>query len=367
MDRLRCYTTRNLRIPAAREEFGLGDGVWFDNHANSLEVERSGSDTPLSRPDQFCIHRVDSQSKALLTTVEYKPPHKLSVQTIHEGFRPMEFWQEIVKPDIILKDGPEKQRYNTAHLAGSVAVQQFHGMIQYRVGCSSITNGLLDAWRNAAEKKLLKWHTSFNSERSQIPAAELPPVTNVGYASSEYTRNQGGQSRPYFAQYCGLLDPNCLNTELHILGGRSDDCYLISAEDLAKKLKAQLNRDLDYNCTLTGPCGSYGAPFKIICAIYGYIIVGKGTTSRLWNKVLREVDIYRVLQRAQGSAVPVFLGAIDLAQIYFLHGAGEICHILLMGWGGESVDQTNLDKTAQHIISQSVKEIRSLGILHRDL
>jgi serine/threonine protein kinase len=83
--------------------------------------------------------------------------------------------------------------------------------------------------------------------------------------------------------------------------------------------------------------------------------------------VSREADIYHVLQRAQGSAVPVFLRAINLAQIYFLHGAGEIRHMLLMGWGGESVGHINLDKTVQRAISRSVKEIRSLGIFHQDL
>ncbi|KAB8069839.1 hypothetical protein BDV29DRAFT_43599 [Aspergillus leporis] len=43
------------------------------------------------------------------------------------------------------------------------------------------------AWRNAAKAKLPIWHTSFDSERSQIPAAELPQDPNVDYASSEYT------------------------------------------------------------------------------------------------------------------------------------------------------------------------------------
>lgn len=41
-----------MKIPAAREEFGLGDGVWFDNHANALDdVGLSGSDARPSRPD----------------------------------------------------------------------------------------------------------------------------------------------------------------------------------------------------------------------------------------------------------------------------------------------------------------------------
>ena len=515
-DHVHDIISQLCRIPAAREEFGLGDGVWFDNHANMLdEVEQSGSDTRLSRPDQFCIHRVDGQSNTLLTTVEYKPPHKLPVQTIREGFRPMDFWREIVKSDTIPTDELKKQRYNAARLAGSVAVQQFHGMIQYGVGCSYITNGLIDvqlwvsfddpttlyydvgepditlhtdfgnvrepqtrveralcsclmsfrtplrdqAWRNAARKNLPIWHTNLDSERSQIPAAELPQSPNVEYASSEYPSpeqttseylpssspagspvtkgrrvttqaasgcvpssdqhhqedssdsevdpaasagrkrgfsqvasspphqrsapradsrgNQSGQSRPHVVQYCtqkcllGLqqgatLDPNCPNAELHKPGG-SDKRHPISVEDLVKKLNAQLDQDLDHNCTPIGPCGSYGAPFKITCATFGYTIIGKGTTSRLWKEVSREAEVYRILKRAQGSAVPVFLGAVNLAQIYFLHGAGEIRHMLLMGWGGESVGHIPLDKAIQRAISQSVKEIRSLGIFHQDL
>jgi hypothetical protein len=67
--------------------------------------------------------------------------------------------------------------------------------------------------------------------------------------------------------------------------------------------------------------------------------------SRLWGEVSREAEVYRALQRAQGSAVPVFIGTINSAQTYFLHGAGRIRHMLLMGWGGESVGHSTLDKT----------------------
>jgi hypothetical protein len=78
------------KIPEAREEFRLGNGVWFDNHANLLdeddEVDASDpSTTKPSKPDQFCIHRMDGNRSTLLTTVEYKPPHKLSVASLREG------------------------------------------------------------------------------------------------------------------------------------------------------------------------------------------------------------------------------------------------------------------------------------------
>jgi hypothetical protein len=236
------------KIPDAREEFRLSSGVWFDNHANALdeddEIDASQpTTTKPSKPDQFCIHRVDGTTSTLLTTVEYKPPHKLSVAVLREGLRPMDFWHDIVEPDTVPTEEPEKSRYNAARLVGSAIVQEFHVMIQEGLEYSYLTNGLMDvqlwvpyddpttlyydlgdpsmygtagfgrpwapstriertlclclmsfrsscrdqAWRNDARAQLPIWHTSFDSERSQIPAAALPQISSVDCASSEYT------------------------------------------------------------------------------------------------------------------------------------------------------------------------------------
>ena len=62
-DHVHDIISQLCKIPSARDEFQLGDGVWFDNHANALdEIEGSESEVNLpsnsqpSRPDQFCIH-----------------------------------------------------------------------------------------------------------------------------------------------------------------------------------------------------------------------------------------------------------------------------------------------------------------------
>lgn len=73
------------------------------------------------------------------------------------------------------------------------------------------------------------------------------------------------------------------------------------------------------------------------------------------------------MRKAQGSAVPVFLATIDLAKIYFLHGAGEIRHMLVMGWGGESTTTTELTPILLREIPKSNREIKALGIIHEDL
>ncbi|CAG8882129.1 unnamed protein product [Penicillium nalgiovense] len=482
------------KIPEAREEFRLGNGIWFDNHPNALdddnEVDASQpSTTKPSKPDQFCIYQRDGNRRTLLTTVEYKPPHKLSAANLRLGLRPMDFWREVVQPDRVPTEEPEKSRYHAERLVGSAIVQEFHVMIQEGLEYSYLTNGLMDvqlwvpyddpttlyyhlgdpgiygmagvagagiprtriertlclclmsfraplrdqAWRNAAKDGLPKWRSILDCDRAQIVLVELPRSLDVDGANSESaspeqstseyltssspitsgsrvtTRaaascaplsgphhhesssdseadptasagrkrgfsqvtsspptqrsapqadrqgKQSGQSRSHIAPYCtqkcllGLqqgstLDPECPNTELHMLGGRVDR-HPIGAADLVKRLKMQLDQDLDHNCTPIGPWDNI----------------------ETLGEVSREAEVYRVLQRAQGSAVPVFLGAINLAQTYFLHGAGRIRHMLLMGWGGESVGHTTPDKTTQRAISRSVKEIRRFGVVHQDL
>lgn len=119
----------------------------------------------------------------------------------------------------------------------------------------------------------------------------------------------------------------------------------ITLNDLVRLLNAQLDENID-RCTPLSGCGAYGAPFKLTYVEYGYTVVGKGTTSGLWKKVSREAEVYQILRKAQGSAVPVFLGTIDLAKIYFLHGAGEIRHMLVMGWGGRKYRIDGADAVA---------------------
>lgn len=502
--------------PAARDEFNLSDGVSFENHANALNHPQptNSSNSPPSKPDQFCIRR--GTSRTILTTVEYKPPHKLSVENIRSGLRPMDFWEEVVASDSFPTQGPEKLAYNAAKLTGSALVQEFHVMIQEGLEYSYLTNGVVvvlmrvleegpatlyyhlcepnmeanpeddqsfqqpvtsiarvlclclmsfrssvrdQKWRNDAKSRLPVWTSSFEHEHAAIPEAELRQVppdaqytpsasSSSGRTVSEFvpssppesptegrrpkTRSRAqcassdlifrddpsdsdedpalrGQKRRFSrvtssplspsvqqsarqtgsrhvssdqnqrqqAQFCtqrcllglqhgGSLDEHCPNTTLH-RKGQSSSRHLIKAETLVQLIKQQLDEDID-DCTPMGRCGASGAPFKITSAKYGYTIVGKGTTSYLWKKVSREADIYRILSRLQGLVVPVFLGTIDLAKIYFLSGAGEIQHMLLMAWAGKPISQA--EATSPKIstsTSKSINEIRALGISHQDL
>ncbi|CAG8883863.1 unnamed protein product [Penicillium salamii] len=484
--------TELCKLPAARDELRLGDGIQFSNHTNSLnendttEANASQpSSVPNPRPDQFCIHRVDGNTATLLTTVEYKPPHKLPVSTLRIGLRPMDLWKDMVKSNKIPTNKEAKLKYNAERLACSAIVQEYHVMIQEGLEYSYVSNGIArvllrvpyddpstlyyflcdpnsevdgDAedvlqqpktsvartlclclmafrssargqeWRNSTRPKLHLWTTGFDHIRSQIPKGELQQTlahsdsTVLDYTSPESgsayeppssppdspttaarrlpTRSQGlqpsyilpicptsrsstglgdnqGKQAPYSnAQFCtqrcllglqsgGALDDRCPNVVLH-RRSKDDLQHPITSEDLVRLLKEQLDENID-RCTPLGGCGAYGAPFKLTCVVYGYTVVGKGTTSGLWKEVSREAQVYQILRKAQGSAVPIFLGTIDLAKIYFLHGAGEIRHMLVMGWGGESTASMELAPWLRQEIRRSNKEIKALGIIHEDL
>ncbi|KAI1907262.1 hypothetical protein LOZ65_006793, partial [Ophidiomyces ophidiicola] len=520
-DHVRMIISELCKIPQAREEFQLKDGVQFESQAHTLDEEDTTQlSSPHGYPDQYCIQRVEGNTKILITTVEYKPPHKLPYEILKLALNPdpdedcpIDFYKDIVESNSTPTDDPAKSRFKAMRLVGSAIAQEYHVMIQEGLEYSYLTTGVghvqlwvpfddpetlyydfsqpgMDVgsegstgpeteiekvlclclmsccshirdhtWRNNARDRLPTWETSFSHARSQISFAERhqnPPDSD--YTSSEavegsisefqpssspapaipdrqiptrsrsgcapprvlhrespddadsdpnpdpdlatrkrgfsqitsspptqqpssglrtnQTSSYGGRSRPHINRFCtqhcllglqqgGILDSRCPNVEIH-RAGMNDDRHLISAEALVLMVKQQLDKNLDEYCTPMGGCGSYGAPFKVTCTQYGYTMVGKGTTSRLWKEVSQEADVYRILQPLQGSAVPVFLGKIDLKLVYFLHGAGDIRHMLLMGWGGESV-QKKQDETVQSAISQSVSEIQSLGVQHGDL
>ncbi|EDN04031.1 conserved hypothetical protein [Histoplasma mississippiense (nom. inval.)] len=139
-DHVHDIITELCKIPDARERFRLGDGILFENHENLLQTSEESdaqldeSSTKHPKPDSFCIHRINDSTNTLITTVEYKPPHKLSVENLRAGLRSMKLWEEIVQSDTIPKSDElnkdEKLRYNAEQLTCSVLVQKYHVMIQ---------------------------------------------------------------------------------------------------------------------------------------------------------------------------------------------------------------------------------------------
>ncbi|KAL1991397.1 hypothetical protein VTN49DRAFT_5389 [Thermomyces lanuginosus] len=215
-------------------------------------------------------------------------------------------------------------------------------------------------------------------EFSQVTSSPTRERASSIFPSTRATsRGQGGSSKQHSNRFCtqrcilGLqrgdrLNDACPNVSLHQQGSGGDQ-HQINASELVQALKRQLDQDPEHYCTPMGGRGSYVAPFKITCARYGYTIFGKGTTSYRWKNVSQEVEVYRILQKIQGLAVPVFLGATGMAQTYHLHGVGGIQYILLMGWEGEKIRSVGAGPDLSREIMRSKEQIKLCGVVHLDL
>lgn len=496
------------KIPAAREFFHLSsDSIKYMNHLGVLRSfmralckERGIKLHINSKPDSICL-LYDRGGERVVLTGEYKPPHKLPIETLRAGSRTHNFYEEIVESHIMPTEGTENIKYKAARLAGSAVVQEYHTMILLGLEYGYVTTGLgivllrvpydnpktlqfhlcephmevdqggdewflrpltaiarmlcltlmgLESeprsveWSAKIKPTLETWITSFNltysgqkegkeapdnssdktfvapknskiaaptgrekTTRSRARCSENPiktqredtadpdpdpapgqkrrlrdttssalPAAEKRSKRSKYAGDgselRHHQSLPFCTQKCliglkrrGKLDENCPNFQLHQEHGSTH--HRTNTRGLAKLIKAAIDECLD-RAEPMGGCGLSGAPFKLTCNRYGYTLVGKGTTCYLWPQLEREADVYQMLEPVQGSAVPVYIGKIDLQKMYFLLGAGKIRHMLLMGWGGETIDEAEVDsQIIRRSVSESAIDIKFLGVQHQDL
>ncbi|GLA05248.1 hypothetical protein AnigIFM60653_005724 [Aspergillus niger] len=180
------------------------------------------------------------------------------------------------------------------------------------------------------------------------------------------------QDGPFCTQKCLLglkesrkLDENCPNVELHQQSGSVH--HPITAQGLIRLIKQEVDECLDCIKPM-GRCGLSGTPLKVTCAKYGYTVVGKGTTCFMWPQLEREADVYQILDTIQGYDVPVFLGKVNMQQTFHLHGVGKLRHMLMMGWGGEPIDEAAYEQGAcKKYLKKALTPVRDLGVLHGDL
>ncbi|KMO99937.1 hypothetical protein CISG_05236 [Coccidioides immitis RMSCC 3703] len=305
------------KIPNARSEFSLGDGIQFENHANTLD-------------------KLDSDISG-----EFKPPHKLPVEYIRVGLRPMEFWEEVVQREAVPTDPAEKLKYNAEQLTGAVLAQEYHVMIHEGLDYSYIINGFALILLHAGCAPEATAYDSEPTDSSDTDLNQAPPrrKRNLSQITLIPSHSATATVKTHPPR---MLDGQCPNVELH-RRGREGKHHLITADCLVQLLKEQLDENLDHKCTSFGDCGAFGAPFKITCATYGYTVVGRGTTCLRWNEVSREADVYRILKKGSG-----------------------IRHMLLMAWGGKDTTKLEHSEALTREIRRSNREIRALGVIHKD-
>uniref|UniRef100_A0A093UUL1 Serine/threonine-protein kinase D n=1 Tax=Talaromyces marneffei PM1 TaxID=1077442 RepID=A0A093UUL1_TALMA len=132
-------------LRSVSDMFPLGEGIDFDNHANTFDDEDATS-TKVDRrrkrsiPDQFCVFRKGAEHD-LLFPMEYKARHKLSDEFLRAGLRPMEFWKEVVQRPTIPVEGGERLSYHADLLTGSGLVHMYDPMMLYGAKYGCLTTG----------------------------------------------------------------------------------------------------------------------------------------------------------------------------------------------------------------------------------
>ncbi|TVY90595.1 hypothetical protein LAWI1_G003827 [Lachnellula willkommii] len=162
------------RIEKARHEFDLGEGIIFENHANTLsdsneEVQQSLQDlrisskgqTSSSNPkprnaDQICVYKKADGTRNLCMVVEYKPSHKLSVFNLRAGLLradngSMNIPEEIINRITIPTDPEEKFVYHSEWLTAAALTQTYAYMIENGLEFSKLATGEADIFLQLKE------------------------------------------------------------------------------------------------------------------------------------------------------------------------------------------------------------------------
>ncbi|KJF60363.1 uncharacterized protein CIMG_10489 [Coccidioides immitis RS] len=143
-------------VEGAPERFGLGRGVKFENHPNTLDEEAeevqqrlqayelSTTEAKTSRPvaaDRICVYKDMEDKNTLSYLIEYKAPHKLPGTDVEMGLRPMDLEREVVREYRIPRDKKRRKQYDADRKVGSVVTQVFDYMIKSGLEYSYLSTG----------------------------------------------------------------------------------------------------------------------------------------------------------------------------------------------------------------------------------
>lgn len=142
-----------MKIPEARSLLNECDEFEFENHLNTLSdnAEEVLERQKRSRTDQACVFRNIHGNRSLLFVREYKAAHKLSVDYLRAGLRPMNLREDVVQRPTIPQDPGEKLNYQADRLVAAAVTQTFEYMIENGLEFSCIGTGPAEVYLRVME------------------------------------------------------------------------------------------------------------------------------------------------------------------------------------------------------------------------
>ncbi|KAJ5150386.1 hypothetical protein N7492_010737 [Penicillium capsulatum] len=178
-------------IPESNVAFPRLGGISFENHYNALRERRApdrsrpSSSSTRSNTDGFCVHQTAGGQKELLTTMEYKAPHKLTSQQICAGLREMDLWKDVVQQTTIPIDSEEKLQYIAKLRVGTIASQAHDAMLKDGMPTMVVSTGIGQIYFHIPEERpevLEYFYVQPNTDVESIRHTDwaLQPVTVIG-------------------------------------------------------------------------------------------------------------------------------------------------------------------------------------------
>ncbi|KAH6675940.1 hypothetical protein B0J14DRAFT_477695, partial [Halenospora varia] len=130
-----------LGIEEARHAFNLGEGIIFENHANTLSDSN----------DEICVYKEADGTRNLCMVVEYKPPHKLSAFNLRAGLLRadkglMNIPEDVINRITIPTDPEDKFVYHSEWLTAAALTQTYAYMIENGLEYSKLVTGEADVF-----------------------------------------------------------------------------------------------------------------------------------------------------------------------------------------------------------------------------
>ncbi|KAI9738100.1 MAG: hypothetical protein M1818_005528 [Claussenomyces sp. TS43310] len=162
------------RIEEACFRLRLGDGIIFENHANTLsdiepEVQERLRDLGLSdtqqgyrsKPsyaDQVCVYQQVDGKRVACMIYEFKPPHKLSVYNLRAGLSRADAGSLDIPADVINRptiptDADERFFYHSERLTATALAQTYTYMIENGLEYSMLATGEADVFLQVKENE----------------------------------------------------------------------------------------------------------------------------------------------------------------------------------------------------------------------
>jgi hypothetical protein len=156
-------------IKKARKALSLGDGIMFENHANTLadtnkEVQQSlqslrlsdrqqavSSSSKAKDADQICAYKQADSTHSHCMIIEYKPPHKLSAhklwaELLRADSGSMNLPGDVINRPTIPTEPEEKFVYHSGWLTAAALMQTYSYMIENGLEYSKLATGEADVF-----------------------------------------------------------------------------------------------------------------------------------------------------------------------------------------------------------------------------